>query len=132
MSNYNDEADDEEDDFEVTAVDDSRYATSFHVSKHYIGSIIGKKGATKMRIERETKTNIKIPKQGEAGDISILGPTPANVKAARRRINIIVMSSRSKQRPTHFISIPLNTPDIMRNFQNFKVRDILSYPDLPY
>lgn len=29
----------------------------------------------KSRIERDTQTNIKIPKQGEAGDITILGPS---------------------------------------------------------
>lgn len=45
-----------------------------------------------------------------------------NVKAARRRINIIVMSSRMKQRPTHFISIPFNNPIVMNNFEIFKVK----------
>lgn len=28
-----------------------------------------------MRIERDTKTTIKIPRQGDSGDIYILGPT---------------------------------------------------------
>ncbi|KPJ06475.1 Activating signal cointegrator 1 complex subunit 1 [Papilio machaon] len=112
--------DDSDDDFEIIEIDSNRFSTNLHVSKHYIGSIIGKKGIMRSRIERDTRTNIKIPKQGEAGDITILGPSVTNVKAARRRINIIIMSSRMKQTPTHFISIPLNDPIIMENFEKFK------------
>lgn len=117
---FNEPENDEEDDFEIEMVDNARYLTSFHVSKHYIGSIIGKKGAIKNRIERDTKTDIKIPKQGQIGDVSIFGPTETNVRAARRRINIIVMSSRMKQRSTHFLSIPMNSADIVRNFTTFR------------
>ncbi|CAK1603017.1 unnamed protein product [Parnassius mnemosyne] len=112
--------DDLDDTFEIIEVDNSRFYTSIHVSKHYIGSIIGKKGIMKSRIEKDTKTNIKIPKHGEVGDIAIFGPSVLNVKAACRRINIIVMSARMKQRPTHFLSIPLNDPSIIESFENFK------------
>ncbi|GBP59312.1 Activating signal cointegrator 1 complex subunit 1 [Eumeta japonica] len=90
------------------------------MSRHYLGSIIGKKGAIKVRIERDTRTEIKIPRQGHDGDIVILGPSEANVKAARRRINMIVMSSRFKQKATHFISIPMNTSAVMESFNKFK------------
>lgn len=48
---------------------------TYLISRHYLGSIIGKKGATKIRIERDTKTDIKIPKHGQEGDIVIFGPT---------------------------------------------------------
>ncbi|XP_059060470.1 activating signal cointegrator 1 complex subunit 1 [Achroia grisella] len=112
--------DEEQDDFEVVMIDNNRYSTSMHVANHYFGSIIGKKGATKMRIERDTHTNIKIPRQGQTGDILIYGSSASNVKAARRRINIIVISSRSKQKFTHFISIPVKSPDIIKNFESFK------------
>ncbi|XP_022820913.1 activating signal cointegrator 1 complex subunit 1 isoform X1 [Spodoptera litura] len=119
---YNDtiDEDEEEDDFEVVKVDNSRYSTKFHVSKHYLGSIIGKKGAIRMRIERDTKTDIKIPRQGQDGDVAIFGPTAQNVKAARRRINMIVVSSRMKQKYTHFISIPMNHTDVQKRFEEFK------------
>ncbi|XP_026487667.2 activating signal cointegrator 1 complex subunit 1 [Vanessa tameamea] len=125
-----DEEDDDDDDLaEITQVDNSRYYTSFHVSKHYLGSIIGKKGATVSRIGRDTRTDIKIPRHGENKDISIYGSSVSNVKAAKRRINIIVISSRMKQRSTHFISIPLNLPNIIKQFENFKehvLRDCVS------
>lgn len=40
---------------------------------------------------------------------------------------MIVMSSRMKQKPTHFISIPMNNAEIMRNFTQFQVQQ---YPKL--
>lgn len=126
---YNDMIDEgDEDDFEVIQVDNSRYTTKFHVSKHYLGSIIGKKGATRMRIERDTKTDIKIPRQGHDGDVVILGPTAQSVQAARRRINMIVVSSRMKQRYTHFISIPMNHTDVQKRFEEFKERVLRECP----
>ncbi|KOB73601.1 Activating signal cointegrator 1 complex subunit 1 [Operophtera brumata] len=93
-----DEAEGGGDNIAVATVDSSSITTSFHVAKHYFGYIIGKKGATKMRIESETKTIIIIPKRGEAGDICILGPTEANVSAAKLQINNVVMFARKKQR----------------------------------
>lgn len=125
-NDFLDEGDD--DDFEVVMVDKSRYSTSVHVSKHYLGFIIGKKGAIKSRIERDTKTDIKIPKHAQEGDIVIFGPTESSVKAARRRINIIVMSSRMKQKATHFISIPMNQPDIQKRFEEFEASVIRDCP----
>ncbi|XP_072936799.1 activating signal cointegrator 1 complex subunit 1 isoform X2 [Epargyreus clarus] len=101
-------------------LDDNRYYTHFHIASHYHGSLIGKKGAMRSRIERDTKTEIKIPRMGENKDIVVLGASPANIKAARRRINIIVMAARMKYRPTHFLSIPMNHPDVMRSFEKFK------------
>ncbi|XP_013168252.1 PREDICTED: activating signal cointegrator 1 complex subunit 1 isoform X2 [Papilio xuthus] len=128
---FQDAGDDESyDDFEIIEIDSNRFATNLHVPKHYIGAIIGKKGVMRSRIERDTGTNIKIPRQGEAGDITIFGPSVTNVKAACRRINIIVMSSRMKQKPTHFISIPLNTPTIMKNFEKFKETVLQEVKDL--
>ncbi|XP_050361567.1 activating signal cointegrator 1 complex subunit 1 [Nymphalis io] len=119
--NENDDEEDDDDEFnEITKVDNNRYFTSFHVSKHYLGSIIGKKGATVSRIGRDTRTDIKIPRHGENKDISIYGSNVSNVKAAKRRINMIVIASRMKQKSTHFISIPLNLPNIIEQFEHFK------------
>ncbi|XP_045511187.1 activating signal cointegrator 1 complex subunit 1 isoform X1 [Colias croceus] len=112
--------DDDDNEFDVEMMDSGRYCTSLHVSKHYLGNIIGKKGAMRMRIQRDTNTDVKIPRIGENKDILIYGPSIANVKAACRRINVIVMSARRKQRATHFISIPLNQPNIQKTFEKFK------------
>ncbi|XP_022124536.2 activating signal cointegrator 1 complex subunit 1 [Pieris rapae] len=107
-------------DFEVQMIDSDRYCTTFHISKHYLGNIIGKKGAIKMRIQRDTKTDIKIPRMGENKDVVIYGPSIPSVKAARRKINMIVTSARMKQKSTHFIALPMNNAEIVKNFENFK------------
>ncbi|XP_041968306.1 activating signal cointegrator 1 complex subunit 1 [Aricia agestis] len=122
---YQDEIDDEDDeDVEVLQMNNNRYYVNLHVPKHYLGAIIGKKGAVRMRLQHETKTDIKIPRMGDNKDVTIYGPSASNVKAARRKINMIVMSSRLRQRPTHFISIPLNKTNIISNFETFK-KDVL-------
>lgn len=109
-----------EDDFEVTMVDANKYTTRFHVPKAYFGALIGKKGMIKARLEQATKTDIKIPKIGKDGDVVILGQNADSVKMAKRRINMIIWSSRMRQRPTHFVSIPMNNLEIVNNFINFK------------
>ncbi|CAD0196080.1 unnamed protein product [Chrysodeixis includens] len=126
---YGDEYDEGGDeDVEVVMVDNSRYKSTVHVSKHYLGSIIGKKGAMKLRIQRDTKTDLKIPKQGQDGKIIIYGPSVSSVKAARRRINIIVMASRMKQKSTHFISIPMNSPDVIKRYEEFEAAVLRECP----
>ncbi|XP_032529837.2 activating signal cointegrator 1 complex subunit 1 [Danaus plexippus] len=126
------EVDEDDDDtaYEIVMIDSNRYTTNIHVPRHYIGSIIGKKGATISRIGRDTKTVIKIPRHGENSDISIFGPSITNVKAAIRRINIIVMAARMKQKPTHFISIPMNAANIVEGFERFKVRVLQDCPNV--
>ncbi|XP_045521018.1 activating signal cointegrator 1 complex subunit 1-like isoform X2 [Pieris brassicae] len=111
---------DDNTDYEVQMIDSDRYCTTFHVSKHYLGNIIGKKGAIKMRIQRDTKTDIQIPRMGENKDVVIYGPSASSVKAARRKINMIVISARMRQRYTHFISLPMNNAEIVKNFEKFK------------
>lgn len=83
--------------------------------------IIGAKAATKRRIEGETRTQIKIPKQGMTGDVEITGASRDNVCSARRRVEMIVLASRSKQSPTHFVTIRISDPEIRRNYERFMV-----------
>lgn len=45
----------------------------FRYIRFYLGSIIGRKGATKMKLENDTKTEIKIPRHGRDEDIVIFG-----------------------------------------------------------
>jgi activating signal cointegrator complex subunit 1 len=51
----------------------------------------------------------------------ITGGTKSGVSAARRRINLIVMSARQKQPFTHFLSIPVTGDSIRKRFMDFKV-----------
>lgn len=132
---------DDEDNYNIKQIDKNRFITAFHVAQYVIlGSallstndisfyyrpffsiIIGAKGATKRRIEGETRTQIKIPRPGVVGDIEITGSTRQNVSSARRRIELIVLSSRSKQQRTHFTCVPVVQSTIKENYLRFKVR----------
>lgn len=90
----------------------------------FFGAIIGSKGAVKKRIEGETRTEISIPKYGSSGDIKIIGTKRDGVCAARRRIELIVINCRRKQRPTHFNCIRIHDTTIRTNFIKFKVKFI--------
>lgn len=92
--------------------------------------LIGSKGFTKNRLEKETKTQIKIPKKGEDSEtIEVLGPSCKDVIACRRRIDLIVMGAKKKMDFTHFISVPFNSKEITENFQKF-MKEIVEDPNI--
>lgn len=68
-----------------------------------------------------TGARLKIPKQGETGNILITATTERDVISARNRVNMIVLQMRDKQQMTHFVSIPLISEQIRHNFEQFKV-----------
>ncbi|KAK2573292.1 Activating signal cointegrator 1 complex subunit 1 [Acropora cervicornis] len=84
--------------------------------------IIGKKGETKKKIEKETGTRIIIPRQGEFGDLVITGPQRSGVVGARSRIEVITESSRQKIPFTHFLSFPLHKNGMENKIDEFKVK----------
>uniref|UniRef100_A0A1B6FIS2 K Homology domain-containing protein n=1 Tax=Cuerna arida TaxID=1464854 RepID=A0A1B6FIS2_9HEMI len=124
-SNYNNECTQDEpcdgpDQFEIVLTESGRYKTVFHVARVYYGPIIGIRGQNKKRLEDETKTIIKVPRQPQDLDIVITGSNKRDVAAARRRIEMTIMSYRSKQQATHFISIPMVNPEVKAKFIEFK------------
>ncbi|XP_078613187.1 activating signal cointegrator 1 complex subunit 1-like [Branchiostoma floridae x Branchiostoma japonicum] len=82
--------------------------------------IIGKKGETKKRLERETKTQVQIPKVGAGGEVVITGTDRQGVMSAMRRVQILADSGRAKLPFTHFLSFPLTATPIKKGFQEFK------------
>lgn len=115
-----DEPCDEDDEFEITALENGRFKTNFHVARTFYGPIVGVKGQTRKRIEDETRANIFVPKKLNENEIVISGPTRASVASARRRVTLIVMSYRRKHDATHFISIPMVGNNIKAGFIEFK------------
>ncbi|XP_033228166.1 activating signal cointegrator 1 complex subunit 1-like [Belonocnema kinseyi] len=105
---------------EIFAHSGGRYKHSFHVPRAIYPFIIGQRGATKKRFETETKTTIQVPKQGEDGDIIIIGADRRKILSARNRIDLLVETSRKKMPFTHFLSIPMNKDNIIRGFNQFK------------
>jgi len=82
----------------------------------YRGAIIGKKGATKLKIMRESGVKeIFIPSSDLDEDIVIKGYDEESLQHARDLIYKIIEEIQSKEtnRPTHFLSLPLMDPDFM-------------------
>lgn len=86
--------------------------------------VIGRKGETKNRLEIETRTKIRIPKQGQKGDIVIQGHDRNGVISAKTRIDVLVDSGRQKSPFTHFLSIPFNAKHLQDSLSDFK-NDVL-------
>ncbi|XP_014285072.1 activating signal cointegrator 1 complex subunit 1 isoform X1 [Halyomorpha halys] len=105
---------------DIEQAEGGRYKTSFHIAMTYFAYIIGSKGATKKRLETETRTKIFIPKIGHSGDIVITGASKKDVASARRRIRLMVISSRKRHAYTHFISVPMTGLSIQSGFMSFK------------
>ncbi|XP_001687889.2 activating signal cointegrator 1 complex subunit 1 [Anopheles gambiae] len=120
--------DDREEDYDIVLTDNGKHQTSFHVPAAFYAMIIGAKGQTRQRLEAETKAQIRVPKQGTTGDIVVSGSTRKSVAAARSRIELIVIGARNKQQFTHFLSVPLNVPDVMKRFAEFRHKVVRKLP----
>ncbi|XP_067634175.1 activating signal cointegrator 1 complex subunit 1 [Eurosta solidaginis] len=106
------------------------YKLTMHVAQSFYGGLIGFKGTTKRRIESETQTDIYVPRSRESGqkqpeDVSIKGKTRSAVMAARRKINLLIISLRKRMRPTHFTCVPLNYGEVREHYCALK-KEILS------
>ncbi|XP_022914170.2 activating signal cointegrator 1 complex subunit 1-like [Onthophagus taurus] len=118
-----------DDDVEIKVTKSGQFLTKIHVAPFFFGFIIGTRGSKRKEIEMDTNTRIKIPKQGETGDIVITGSSERDICSARLRINLIVLQMREKHQVTHFLSIPLVSDQINKNFEIFKSK-LMSGPPL--
>ncbi|KAF2884273.1 hypothetical protein ILUMI_21894 [Ignelater luminosus] len=97
-----------------------KFLIEFHVPSAFFGSIIGSKGVVRRKIEQDTHTSIKIPRQGEEGDVIITGGNERDVIRAKSRVDIIIWQTRDKHPLTHFVSVPMVSDMIKHNFDIFK------------
>ncbi|ORX50040.1 hypothetical protein BCR36DRAFT_352950 [Piromyces finnis] len=87
----------------------------------YRGSIIGKKGATKKRIMRESGVKeIWIPDAETDEDIIIKGYDEEGLQHARDLIFKIIEDTQNKEtnKATHFLSYPLMDPDFLSKIED--------------
>lgn len=110
--------------------------TSF---RPFYGGLVGFKGSTKHRIESETQTELFIPRPRETDDVCIKGfflsikytlfhnrvilqgKSRKSVCAAKRKIELMVISLRKRTNPTHFTCIPVCKDNVKQRYMEFKV-----------
>lgn len=103
------------------------YSLSLPMPSEFFKFIIGSQGATRKNIEEDTKCRLSIPKRGvENGNVVITGETVSAVAHAKRRVEMVAWTNRFKTEPTHFLSIPLNLPNLMHNVNTFKEQALQS------
>jgi len=74
----------------------------------------------KKKLQAETGAIINIPKPGQVEEILVIkGKTESSILSAKARIELIRDSSISSISYTHFLSIPLNTPEIQKKLEAF-------------
>jgi len=86
------------------------FSTAWHVPQAYLSVLIGRQGAARKRLERETGCRVTVPGRGEDGDVGVSGRSVAAVRTARLRMTLSVAEARRRHRPTHFLSLPLGEP----------------------
>ena len=119
--------------YTVEEISFGRLKAGVKVASSFFPMLIGKKGATKKRIETETRTKITIPRQGvETEDVTVIGSSKHDVLSACNRIDLIIASSRAKMGFTHFISIPLNSAEMQEAFTAFKAQVLETLRGEPY
>ncbi|XP_063972330.1 activating signal cointegrator 1 complex subunit 1 [Diachasmimorpha longicaudata] len=112
----------EDDSIDIEQIYGGKFRHTLDIPPAFNGLIVGHKGDTKKKLERETKTNIRVPWKNSTDLITITGDTRADVISCRQRIDLLVESSRKKMRPTHFVSIPLKNDEFIQNYMKFKDR----------
>ena len=119
------EDEEEEDEEYVEELPNGTVLTEMDIPSVFFKYIIGREGKTRLAIERDTGCSIRIPRRGEEGPVVIKADTRRQLRLAKKRINVIMWSNRGKERPTHFIGIPLNTPELQQHLERFR-REVLS------
>ncbi|KAL5004729.1 hypothetical protein ScPMuIL_018185 [Solemya velum] len=118
---WNDETCDMDTNVEET---DNGFLVRLEYPSVYFKFVIGKKGETRRRLENETRTQIRIPRQGQEGEIVIIGHDRKGVLSAKTRVEVLVDSARQKQQFTHFLSFPVIGENVKQGFSDFKA-DVL-------
>jgi len=78
--------------------------------------LCGRGGVVKKRLEQETGTLITIPRPAEKADyITVKAKTGTAISSLETRVESIVFNARKRQKPTHFLCIPVVSDEITQN-----------------
>ena len=83
--------------------------------------IVGKSGTVKKRLENEAGTLINVPRPHEKKDhITVKYKNESSFSSLEIRIESIVSSAKKRERPTHFVSIPVASSGITESLGKFQ------------
>ena len=83
--------------------------------------IVGRSASVKKRLENETGTQIDVPRPHENKDfIRVRYQSEDSLSSLQIRVESIVENARKREKPTHFICIPVQSEAIAHNLTKFK------------
>lgn len=115
----------------VTGGNETGYVTLFHVSKAFIGFVLGKQKCKRKQIEYELKCRISMHEYDRTENLEIRSDHKSAVIRACFRIHMLVMEIRARQDFTHFLSFPAtSSQSVIENYHKFvsKVTDACGVP----
>ena len=123
------EEEEEEGEDAVQELSNGFFKITLNIPSVFFKYLIGKEGKTRSMIEKDTKSSIKIPRRGELGPVVVQAATRKHLTAAKKRIEVITWSNRSRESATHFIGIPLNTDVLQHGLEKFRKQVLYECPD---
>ncbi|XP_011306067.1 activating signal cointegrator 1 complex subunit 1 [Fopius arisanus] len=118
----------ENDSIPIEEIDGGKFRHIVDIPSAFYGHIMGCQGATKKKLEMETKTTVRVPYKNSSDPLTITGVTARDIISCRNRMDLLVEKAKIKMPPTHFVSIPLNTEEIIQSYERFRER-IVNDPD---
>lgn len=110
---------------DIEKIGQNTYKQTILVHDIYFGFIIGRNAEKKMKLERETRTRIKIPKRGNNDWIVIEGTNKQDIVSCKNRINLLIIEARHRTDFTHLITFPLIFDSLKDRFIQFQ-KEVLS------
>ncbi|KAF2884275.1 hypothetical protein ILUMI_21896 [Ignelater luminosus] len=111
--------------FIINPTDNGKLTTTFRLPSIYYVRLNSFPNFSLKKLESETNTEVSMPKNGNDGYIIVTGDNEIDVVNARETIQSVASEIREKQIAAQFISIPVHSEEVQRNFEQFK-SEILS------
>jgi len=102
------------------------------VPKTFMGKFIGTQSLNKKKIEKSNECTIEVPQSKKHGPITIKSTTSAEkVERCLDQIEMFVAVQRLKAAPTHFVSLALQSDELLKNYNGFclLVKNSSAVPD---
>ena len=99
---------------------DGKFFVKMEIDPSLYGVIIGKKGKMLHSIQGKTGAVIQVPgKRDKSSEVVVKSASRKSVVSAANQIEILLAESYEKSPYTHFLSLPLVTPEVIENVGKF-------------
>ncbi|KAF6768565.1 hypothetical protein AHF37_12248 [Paragonimus kellicotti] len=111
-----------EDTLDVTIeAEDNGFIGRLHVPAMFHRFVVGPRSTSLDQIQRDFSCKVILPHVDSGSEVILVkASVRSDVHNACRRIRWIQTNARSKTKPTHFISLPANYPELQKNFNRFR------------